>query len=219
MTSKYQTYGILALIVVLGLSVSSCSRKLYEEGNLTQSRLQVEETKFSETIDAAEFDARYASALGLEYEAGGQGPVHLSVLYDPQSRTNTAMRASQEAPRIAGLMRENGIQDIKADIIPVKGLGDQAQAMISFTSYVAHGPKDCGLLPGFNDTDVGFQEEYKLGCTVETVMARQVARPKDLAGNAADYETSDGRRASNIVDVNRSGVQNKPLQGQTASDN
>lgn len=217
MKNNFKTYGFLVLLLSVSVAVSGCSRKLYEEGNLTESRLQVEQQKFSEQISTAEFNEDFASNMGSYYRNHGEGTVDFTVLYDPTSRSNTAMDASQEASRIASLMRKNGMQDINANILPVNEMGPDANVLVTFTSYTASAPKDCGVMPGFKNTDISFNDEYKLGCTVETVFARQVARPKDLAGNANTGDTTDGRRAANIGDIYRSGAPNQPLEGQSAS--
>ena len=168
-------------------------------------------------MPVSDFNENFAAGLGRYYRSNGEGTVHVSVLYDPKSKTNTAMQASQEASRIAGLMRDHGIQDLEANILPVNNLGPEANVLMSFTSYSASAPEDCGRLPGYDDTDVSFYEDYKLGCTVETVFARQIARPKDLMGNDDAGETTDGRRASNIGEIYRSGAPNQPLEGESAS--
>ena len=217
MKKNFKTYGFVALLVSVSVGLSGCSRKLYEEGHLTQSRVQVEQQKFSEQMPVSDFTDNFAAGLGQYYRNHGEGTVDFSVLYDPRSSVNNAMNASQEASRIASLMRSKGIHDVNANILPVNELGSEANVLISFTSYSASAPQDCETMPGFANTDIGFEKDYKLGCTVETVLARQVARPKDLAGNADAGDTTDGRRASNIVDVYRSGAPNQPLNGQTAS--
>ena len=219
MTKHFKLYGFLALLVSVSIALSGCSRKLYEEGSITENRVQVEQQKFSEQMTVSEFDEDFAASLGHYYSYHGEGTVDFSVLYDPKSRSNTAMHASQEASRIASLMRKNGIQDVKANILPVNDLGSEANVMLSFTSYTASAPKDCGVMPGFADRDVSRDDDYMLGCTVETVFARQVARPKDLAGNDNAGDTTDGRRAANIGEIYRTGAPNQPLEGQSASGN
>lgn len=215
----FRTYGFVALLLSLSLVVSGCSRKLYQEGTLIENRVQVEETSFSEKIPAYEFDRVYAQNLGQYYRTYGAGRVDFSVLYDPQSKINSAIKASQEVKRITNLMEEYGVYDYEANILPVKNLGDRAELIITFDSYEAQAPAGCDTMPGFSDTDLGRDDAYKMGCTVETLFARQVARPRDLLGNDDAGETTDGRRASNIGELYRSGVPNKPLDGQSASGN
>jgi type IV pilus biogenesis protein CpaD/CtpE len=59
-------------------------------------------------------------------------------------------------------------------------------------------------------------ENYRFGCTLDTVVARQV-RPKDLAGRGGDDVMNDGRRNANIVERYRTGEPNKALEGESAS--
>ena len=73
-------------------------------------------------------------------------------------------------------------------------------------------------MEGFEGQNITVAEEYKLGCTVDTVFARQIARPKDLKGRGISATTTEGRSASNIVDMERSGAPKEALEGETASE-
>ena len=73
-------------------------------------------------------------------------------------------------------------------------------------------------MEGVNGTEVVVDQEYKLGCTVDTIFARQIARPKDLNGQGGSGTPTEGRSATNIIDAQRSGALNEPLEGQTASE-
>jgi len=61
------------------------------------------------------------------------------------------------------------------------------------------------------------RQDYKIGCTVNTMIAKQVSRPGDLMGTVNSDLSTDGREAANIVAVKRTGAQNEPLQGEQAS--
>lgn len=218
MTKTNTTMRLFAPLAVLlaAFTLSACD--LHEEGNITKSRVQVEEKTFVEKIPVGTLSDDYAAALAHQYERYGDGGVDLTVAYDPTSRSNTAMSASTQAARIASVFRKNGVDHVETNILPVNGQGAKALAVITYTSYNALAPKDCGVLPGFEDTNIDFQEDYKLGCTVETAFARQIARPKDLKRSAADtYSDGDGRRASNVVDVYRTGIPSEPLDGESSS--
>ncbi len=191
---------------------------LYQEGTITENRVQVKEERFVQKIPLKEASGEYLAGLAKHYEKHGDGPVALSVTYDPRSRTNTAMHASQEAAHLVRTLRDEGVRNIKADILPVKEQGDGAVMIVSYMSYTAHAPKDCGVMPGINDTDISSDEEYRMGCTLETMFARQVSRPKDLLGQGRVDPTSDGRRASNMGEMYRGGLGNESLEGESASE-
>lgn len=212
--SRSRIFGAAFLLGALP-GLGACS--MYSEGNISPNRIQVEETKFAEQIPVSDMDSATVAGLARHYDKHGSGPVDLTVTYDPKSSTNTAMTASNEAARIVTAFRKEGVRDVSANILPVKDGGDEGTAVISFTAYNALAPKDCTVMEGLNTTQITVQPDYKLGCTMDTVFARQIARPKDLNGQGAGA-TSDGRPASNIVEVYRTGAPNEPLEGETASE-
>lgn len=196
--------------------LSGCS--MYQEGTLTENRVQVKEESFAQEIPVSQFDANTVAGMSQHYRKHGDGPVHLTVSYDPHSRTNTAMNASNNMARMVKDFKANGVQNVTADILPVQGQGDDGMVIVSYMSYTASAPKDCGLLPGTEDTKIDQVEEYRMGCTVETMIARQAAHPRDLMGRGSDGAISDGRRAANMGELYRGGLGNKALEGESASE-
>lgn len=206
---------LMAAILTPAL-ISGCS--LHEETKLTQNRIQVQQNHFVTEVPTHTLDTKAVAGLAAHYDRHGDGPIDLNVTYDPQSAYNTAMKASEEAGRIAKIFRNEGIKTVQPGITPVQQQGDESVSIISYTSYDALAPKDCGTMAGYNPgTKIEADPEYKLGCTIDTVFARQIARPKDLMGQGRSDRTSDGRRASNISDVYRSGQQNEALKGETST--
>jgi len=207
----------LVMTGLVGLAaLSGCS--LYQDGTVTEHRVQVIEEKFVEEVPLTKVNDQYIVGLSRHYEKHGDGPIALTVAYDPHSKSNTAMKASHAAARIVRGLRDQGVRDVKADILPLQGQGDEALVVVSYLSYKAAAPKDCGVMPGIKDTDIGHKEEYRMGCTIETLLARQIARPKDLLGRGRVDPTSSGRKAANIGDIYRGGVGNAPLEGLSASE-
>jgi len=207
-------YTILGLIV-LCMVLTGC--KMNEPTTLSENRIQVEEETFTDSVPVSQLNQAALNGLARHYRKHGDGPLELTVTYDPKSKTGNAMHASDEAARIAKEMRTAGIRSVAAGILPVNGVGEM-NAMISYTSYNALAPKDCDTMPGYGGTEVKPDGDYKLGCTFDTVFARQIARPKDLKGQANTDMTTDGRRSANTVEVYRTGIPNEPLDGQSATE-
>ncbi len=65
--------------------------------------------------------------------------------------------------------------------------------------------------------DLDEAKDYKLGCSIETYVSRQIARPKDLLGND-NMGNADGRPRVNGVEPYMTGAPNKELSGETASE-
>ena len=56
-----------------------------------------------------------------------------------------------------------------------------------FAALTAQAPTGCGMIPGYTglpeaSTKTEGEPDYRYGCTVETLIARQVTRPSDLLG-------------------------------------
>ncbi|MEM7651271.1 MAG: CpaD family pilus assembly lipoprotein [Pseudomonadota bacterium] len=207
-------YMVLALIIVV-MMLTGCD--LSEPTNLSQNRIQVEEEKFSDSIAVSSMNDAAIHGLASHYTKHGDSPLSLTVTYDPKSKTSNAMHASDAAARLSGDLRAKGVPDVQASILPVKDLGSEMHAMVSYTAYNALAPKDCKTMDGFENQTVNNDKDYRLGCTIDTVFARQIARPKDLKGQATS-RTVDGRRMANTVETYRTGVPNEPLVGETASE-
>ncbi len=201
--------------LLLVVSLSGCD--LHEGTKMSQNRLQLEQTDVVQKFAAAELDQDAIAMLARDYGRSGGDDMDLTVIYDPASRTNTAMHASNEVARILGVFRKQGITTIVSNILPVNGQGDEALVLMTYTSYSAHAPKDCDVMPGMEDTDIEANPDYKLGCSIETVFAKQIARPKDLVGQTLNGVT-DGRGSANVIDAHRTGAQQEPLGGETASE-
>lgn len=204
---------LLGLTAALSF-VTGCD--LYEDGHITTKKVQIEDEQISERVGAHEIDESFAAALADDFIRRGDGILDIAVLYDPLSRDATPMRASQEAARIAQLLRSNGVSEVKTVILPVQGGGDEIGAMINYTAYNAKAP-DCKVMDGMESPELTLNGDYEMGCSVQTIFAKQIARPKDLKGQGGLPDASDGRRAGNIVEGYRSGVQNRPLEGESAS--
>jgi type IV pilus biogenesis protein CpaD/CtpE len=210
-------YKILAVLGMLGLMLPVGACTLDEPDHFSASRVQVEEKPYTGTVDVSQFGEGEAAQAAAQYRRYGEGPVELVVTYDPVSARATAMSAADEAARLAQLLRRNGVENVRTNIMPVNDSGERMKALLSYNSYSALPPEDCTLLPGIENRANTPEEGYKMGCSVDTLYARQIARPRDLKGQTGPGEDGDGRRAANIVEVYRSGQPNKPLEGETAS--
>ncbi len=208
-------YTILGLIV-LCMVLTGC--KVHEPTRLSENRIQVEEEKFSDTVSVSKLNAAAINGLARHYAKHGDGPFALTVTYDPKSRTGGAMHASDEAARISKELRSAGVRSVDASILPVNGQGGEMNAMVSYMSYNALAPKDCSTMGGYDGSKVEVDDDYRLGCTFDTVFAKQIARPKDLRGQANTDMTTDGRRSANTIEAYRTGIPNERLEGESATE-
>jgi type IV pilus biogenesis protein CpaD/CtpE len=208
-----------ACVAMLSIGLSGCM-DMYEPPTINEKPIQVKEEAFLQDVAVADVDDDYIRTLAHHYNRYGASTMDLLVTYNPHSKDNTAMNATNKVGDIAEALRVvYDVTNIKAGIMPVASQNEAPRLLVSYDSYSAQAPQGCdGLMPGLNGRALENDSRYNLGCSIATLKARQVVRPADLLGRDAVYQTSEGRSASNIVDVNRSGAQNEPLGGQSASE-
>lgn len=169
-------------------------------------------------LETASLDAGQLEQVSRHYWAHGDTPLMLSVTYDPHSKTNTAMKATQEAARVKALLAKQGTANVQADIMPVQDSGNVSKTIITYDAVNARGPSECGdVKVDRNFTDWERVPDYKVGCASEGYLAKQIARPKDLHGNDV-MDMMDGRLQANTVTLTKSGQANPPLKGESASE-
>ncbi len=191
---------------------------MYQEGTLNHTRMQVESQSFSDNVSVEDVNDHYLQQLAQHYSKYGSGAMDVLVTYDARSYHNTAMKAGETASYISKTLRQNGVSQVDVGVLPVKSQGDYSRVIFSYEGYSASAPEGCGnLLPGLDGDAVENDPDYKLGCTLDTMLARQVSRPSDLMGRGVEDATTEGRSATNIVDLYRSGAPNEPLNGERAS--
>ncbi len=204
-------FALLPLVLVL----SAC--EMYAESAISDRRVQVREESLTEQVPTSRADNEYVAHVAHEYSQSGSGPINLTITYDPQSRTNTAMHANDEAVRLSQTFRKHGVKDVVTSILPVREQGSESSLIVSYSSYQAAAPANCGRMAGFDGPVLEHDPNYKLGCTVDTVFARQIANPSDLLGDARGPAYSDARPNTNIIEGQRTGAFNKPLKGEGAT--
>jgi pilus assembly protein CpaD len=205
----------IALAVVMCLGIVSCSR-MYKEGTISPNRVQVAQENYAQEFDISGSYAAQVQSVSSHYRRHGDGTLGLTVAYNPNMRGQGAMEATQKAAEIANKLRSDGVRDVKTDILPVADL-PAMRALVTYTSFNALPPKDCTMLSGYNDRDVKTDMDYKMGCTVETIIAKQISRPADLMGRELDRTHMDARGVSNQVNEVRAGAKNSSLGGESTT--
>lgn len=209
-------YFSVVCVVVSILCLSGCD--FYQESYLTTEKIKVEQSRFDHSVDVKKFDMDHAAYIANLYNNAGFGDVRLTVTYDSKSSVNTSSKAHKNLAQAVSMLRKQGIDEVLGNIMPVYDSGDDSKVLITFGAYQAKAPDGCTLMPGYESISLEHDRDYKLGCTRETLVSKQIARPKDLIGQEVSNVT-DGRRSANILEIYRSGIPNEPLEGMDASGN
>jgi pilus biogenesis lipoprotein CpaD len=143
----------------------------------------------------------YLYKVASNHERYGTNTLMLSLSYDPASKTYDAMKAFQDLAKFKESLRKMGVHSVKAEA--VKSSGATPTLMVAYDSVSAQAPEGCRNMPGFDDgmttPEIG---DYRFGCSVDTMLAKQIYRPSDLQGNAMS-DAIDGRRAANATEYYR----------------
>ncbi|HPQ50872.1 MAG: hypothetical protein KDJ26_06185 [Alphaproteobacteria bacterium] len=214
--------SFLVLASVSGGFLSGCS--VESDSWINSSRLEIHEDQFTDTFETKKLDEQTLRAIAVYHQRYGNGPLMVSVSYDPKSSRNTQALARNESARIVSGLRQNGVEDIQMTTTAVSGLGDVSNTVVTFAALTAQAPTGCGMIPGYTglpeaSTKTEGEPDYRYGCTVETLIARQVTRPSDLLGKPGFETNADGNRQANVVDGRGYyGLSANPdLGGETAS--
>ncbi len=212
------TYLLNISVAFLAVGIlSGCS--MYSPSSVNETPVRVSEEISTYDIAVLDIDDAFINSLARHYSKHGGSPMEIVVTYDPKSRSNTAMHATNKAAGIVSDLRGSGVSSVKAGILPVNLQGNDSRLMVSYSAITAHAPKGCDVaMDGMDGNLKGTNPDYKMGCAIDTMLVRQIAKPAHLLGRGATSQTSDGRAAVYVVDGYRSGAQNESLEGFDASD-
>lgn len=198
---------ILSSVVCIGILPAACSPDrpwMMEQSKITPNRIGLVEERYIVKKPMPELSSNDIADAARIYGRGGAGPMYVVIAHSAQGKSDHAM--SEKMHAILAQLQSNGVasNDIIASTVPL----DTAMpvALIAFDTLHAQGPADCTDMPGLYKLPAEESAwNYKLGCGVKTVMARQIADPRDLEGKAGLGGHNDGERAANIVTGYRTG--------------
>ncbi len=203
-------FSVFAMSGVCATLLAACAPQS-TPSMMNTSRPQVVSETSLKQIPVKEVSDGHLYAIAKEYERYGNGAMQLFLAYDPDTKDYGAMKAFKDLASYKEKLGKMGVRGIKAET--VKAEGAEPTLMVSFDSVTAHAPAGCRNMPGFDDglttREVG---DYRFGCSVDTILAKQIYRPSDLQGNAM-AESGDGRRAVNTVEYYRQ-VEQKEAEGE-----
>lgn len=207
---------MLALTALSALSLSGCSVNM--PSKIMAEPIQLVSENHSKRYAVSDLTAADYDQMAEHYSRYGASEAEVIVAYDPRSKKNTAMMASDQLHKISDELARRGVHDMKSSILAVENSGDHSEMVIGYNSVTAQAPDDCDLMPGYESgqAEADIESDYKLGCTMKTMVSRQIAHPQDLAGRASDTQ-GDGRRAGVVVETYRTGARNRGLSGSYSS--
>lgn len=201
----------LCAIFVLG----GCTQNT--KSAMNTSPVEIKKQTVMEQIPVGQITDGVLSALANDYSRLGAGPLELTMAFDPKSKTFTAMSALNKLKEIKMKLARKGVKAVVTETLAIDNA--KPALMISFDSVHAQAPSDCDVLPSITQNQTTrFLGEYKFGCSIETMLSKQIARPADLEGVDGLGDTGSGRRETNVIEPYAAGVPREPLEGIGRSD-
>ncbi len=196
-------------VIASALFVSACTQ--YTPSMMSTSTAQLSNTTTMEQVPLAYINDATLSDLASHYKAHGTSALDLTMTFDPKSKSFTAMNAVHKLKHITADLKKKNVVNVTTQTAAIeKGT---PSLLISYDMVQALAPLGCDLMPGLESSDTTrFIPDYKFGCSKETMLARQIARPKDLLGNDA-MDDAGGRRAAIVTDGYKGGVPRAPIEG------
>lgn len=192
---------IAVSLLMIGVSLLPACARQSTPSMMNTSRPQVVPETRLEQMPVESVSSGYLYNVADNYARYGVDSLHLSLAYDPADKTYGAMKAFNDLSSYKDKLKGMGVRSITAETVKTDGV--QPTLMVSYDSVTAQAPAGCRNMPGFDDGltsgDIG---DYRFGCSVDTMLAKQIYRPADLYGNGSS-DVGDGRRAANSVEYYR----------------
>jgi type IV pilus biogenesis protein CpaD/CtpE len=216
---------VLSVLVIPSLLLAGCS--VESKSWMNDDRVEVHNDQFTDTFETAKMDDQLLHAVSDYYYRYGNGPANIVVSYDSQSKINTKAQAEKSLWKIREILSRNGVNGIHAATSDAVGSGDISTTLVTFPALAAAAPQNCGLMAGYENpsadisNDPNENPKYRYGCTVESLLAKQVSRPSDLLGKQGFETYADGRRQERVISTQGyyDDKPNEPLDGEKATSN
>lgn len=190
------------ITVACGATLAACAPEkpwMMEQSTLVQNPIRLVEGRHITKKPLSALEEGDMTEAARIYQKNGAGPMYVVVAYKDHGKLNDSAVTAKMAEIMNG-MSAHGIaaKDIVASTVPLET--DTPVALIAFDTLEAAAPEGCDKTPGYDlhaEKDNLF--DYKTGCGVKTMMAKQIAHPTDLEGVAGLGGTTDGEHSANVI--------------------
>lgn len=183
--------------MALTACTGSLKPSMYEETTVTPRKIELHEERFVERLNTADINHDYLAGLAGDYKRYGDSPLYVVFAYNPDAAGIEKASVINRAAITKGLLSKMDITNAVIKTLPIAEAHDNV--VVAYDKLTATGPQNCGVMPGSHGTETGTYGDYGIGCTVMDMMAKQIARPRDLKGREGLGGMYDGSRAAAIV--------------------
>jgi len=203
-------YFLKSLLVITACFTAACTQTTPSMMNTTP--LTVMEETMIDQVAYSDLTPATLDAIAAHYNKNGNSAVELTMTYDPSNKSFGKHSAGQALQKMKMGLDKRGVKMVNTDVMAVKDTNPTV--IISYDVVTAQAPADCDETPGLYTNKTGrFVGDYKFGCGVETMFAKQIAHPADLLGNDGLGGENSARRATGVAEPYLAGVPRQPLEG------
>lgn len=197
-TSRLILSTFLGFTLLGGCSTSDFT---YERSYVSADKIQVVESLEQTRISTDAFDATVMKTLSKYYKRHGDGPMDLTISYDPKNHKKGAAWAARQAGDLKTALSKAGVGDVSTRILPVHHA--PSTTFIRFASVDALPPEECRdqETPGLHKIGE-YGRDYALGCGVKSIFAKQVSRKSDLKGRSGVGSSASERISVRLAALN-----------------
>lgn len=196
----------IALLITVAcgapLGLGACSPEkpwMMEQSTLQQNPIRLVESRHITKKPLSQMDETDSKEAARIYQKNGAGPMYVVVAYKDHGKLSDT-NATARMAEITNQITANGVaqKDIISSTVPLET--DTPVALIAFDTLEAAAPDGCDKIPGYDErVEEETMYQYQTGCGVKSMMARQIANPKDLEGVAGLGGAADGEHSANVL--------------------
>lgn len=218
MATFFARTSVLCAMSLFCAGCSSIAESVLDTpSNISQDRVELHSGLWTQTLPAGDLNDTSITTISGEYLRYGASPLVLDLAYPKGGKTESSF-AYQQVTSLANRFRDQGLENVSIRLSPVDPDSPAAGAVtIAYAVQTAHAPLSCGTMAGLDGRAPKEDPNYKFGCSIETMLARQIARPADLSGRTGLPGEGDAERQANVTTPYRIGEPNEPLGGESAS--
>jgi type IV pilus biogenesis protein CpaD/CtpE len=214
MAVKWFSNVLKGLLILPFLSLMAC--ETYDETRFVQQRTQVHSEPITLEIPVDKLSDEYLHSIVSDFSSHGVGSASVVVGYDSNADSNGSKVATSDLSKITEVFNSYHAVNFETAILPIKDNGNVNKVMISYLRTYAKAPENCRVLPhGYHGDTETLDNKYEFGCYTEMLMAKQAARPSDLAGKEDTMGLHSGSRLGNKTAAYQVGAEMGMLGGQT----
>ncbi len=205
--------NIFTALVAL-LSLSACT--MTTPSMLNDTPMHLSKTTLMEQVKYSDLNDDVLSALAAHYSKNGMSALDLTMTYNPADTKFDAGEAAHQLRHVKQALAKKNVTNVITQTQSITG--GTPSLLVSYDMAQIGAPYNCDTMPGlYREKTTRFIEDYKFGCSIDTMMAKQIAHPSDLMGNS-DMGIASGRRQASVLDGHLRAEPKEKLEGVDRSD-